>query len=115
MSLLATASPYNTREGGGGGGGGGDVPARRRKATLPSVSEKKKYMTQLIQKNEPDPSAGGGAFSFGSYNSGSELYPALETNDATQITNDAAQYSYTPPTPPPSTPPSASTSRRKRS
>jgi hypothetical protein len=59
MSLLTTASPYNSREEGS-GGKGGKKTSNRRKATMPSLStsssEAKNYMSQLIQNKEPQPS-----------------------------------------------------------
>jgi len=95
MSLLTTASPYHSREEGSGGKGGKKI-GNRRKATMPSLStsssEAKKYMSQLIQNNEPQPSLssynGTPINEFYSYQpSGISdmLYPTLEDNSSKNL------------------------------
>ena len=102
MSLLTTASPYHSREDGS-GEKVGKKQNNRRKATMPSlstsISDVKKYMTQLIQSKEPQPSLssynGTPINEFYSYKpSGSSdmLYPILEENSSSSknISNDMA-------------------------
>jgi len=88
MSLLTTASPYHSKDDGN-ESKNSNKKISRRKATMPPISssssEAKKYMSQLIQNKEPQPSlssySGASMNDFYSYKPSEitdMLYPTLE-------------------------------------
>lgn len=102
MSLLTTASPYHSREDGS-MGKGGKKPSNRRKATMPSLSssiaESKKYMSQLIQNKEPQPSLSSSyygapiqdSYAYKSSEISDKLYPTLEENSSKNMLPHASK------------------------
>jgi len=95
MSLLSTASPYHSREDGN-ENKNNKKTSNRRKATMPSISnsnsnsssveEVKKYMSQLIQNKEPQPSSyNDDLYSYQISDISDMLYPTLEDTSSKNI------------------------------